>query len=469
MAFVAGRPGLPTWTPSGPDPSSVTVQVQVSDEHASVVRQQFSLAVVQRAYPPQITSVPVGPAWAGQLWQYPLSITDLDVGDTFSYQVTGLPGYALVGDQNKTLQWPADSQPTSRSVEIRVTDSHGNVGIETFTLPVERLNQSPRFTSVAKGPASYQQAWQYPAAATDADNDTLTYALDADSLARGLQIVPSSGLATWAGPGPIGSYEVTVIVTDGHNGEADVTLIARDTVDGGELKVGNFKMSFTDLSIPVSGIPITITRTYDSLNAGRQGDFGYGWQMEMSNARVRQIAWRVVRRIFGPHRSADWDDACQVVVIHLFDKLRVWRGADERSFRSFAYVVASREAIGLARRRLPPTVNLENEGGLADRAIPPDPGVRECIKSQVGRFNPKWQLAFRSRREGDTYEEIARRFDRTVHAVQIWFHAMYRRPRRFPGKSSRSAMPYAPASTRRSVFAGARSRTRPCTASRAGR
>ena len=47
----------------------------------------------------------------------------------------------------------------------------------------------------------------------------------------------------------------------------------------GYLKLGNLDLSFTDLSIPVAGIPITITRTYNSLNANTVGDFGYGWTL----------------------------------------------------------------------------------------------------------------------------------------------------------------------------------------------
>ena len=53
----------------------------------------------------------------------------------------------------------------------------------------------------------------------------------------------------------------------------------RRTIDttvnvAGDLKIGNFTLSFTDLSIPVSGIPVTLTRTYDSLNAGNQDELG---------------------------------------------------------------------------------------------------------------------------------------------------------------------------------------------------
>ena len=55
----------------------------------------------------------------------------------------------------------------------------------------------------------------------------------------------------------------------------------------GELKLGNFQFSFVDLTIPVSGIDITVTRTYDSLHADQQGEFGYGWTMDYRDARLQ--------------------------------------------------------------------------------------------------------------------------------------------------------------------------------------
>ncbi|SPE59305.1 hypothetical protein SBV1_310029 [Verrucomicrobia bacterium] len=41
------------------------------------------------------------------------------------------------------------------------------------------------------------------------------------------------------------------------------------------LKLGQFSFSQSDLSIPVAGIPLTVVRTYNSLNP-MLGDFGYG-------------------------------------------------------------------------------------------------------------------------------------------------------------------------------------------------
>jgi RHS repeat-associated protein len=49
----------------------------------------------------------------------------------------------------------------------------------------------------------------------------------------------------------------------------------------GRLKLGNLTFSATDLTVPVAGIPITIGRTYDSTNATRSGDFGYGWKLTL--------------------------------------------------------------------------------------------------------------------------------------------------------------------------------------------
>ena len=55
----------------------------------------------------------------------------------------------------------------------------------------------------------------------------------------------------------------------------------------GDLKLGNFTLSFTDLTVPVSGIPITVTRTYDTLTARDSDDFGFGWRLEFRDMDLR--------------------------------------------------------------------------------------------------------------------------------------------------------------------------------------
>ncbi|HEY2973146.1 MAG TPA: PKD domain-containing protein [Pyrinomonadaceae bacterium] len=53
------------------------------------------------------------------------------------------------------------------------------------------------------------------------------------------------------------------------------------------LKIGNFTISFSDLNIPVAGVPMEVTRTYDSRDK-RVGDFGFGWTLGLRNIRLEK-------------------------------------------------------------------------------------------------------------------------------------------------------------------------------------
>jgi len=90
-----------------------------------------------------------------------------------------------------------------------------------------------------------------------------------------------------------GLYDIRLHVTDVFGQTyADTTSFV---IKGG-MKVGNFTVSFTDLAIPVSGIPIQIMRTYDSRMRDEQGDFGYGWTLDISAVDVEESA----------HLGMDW-------------------------------------------------------------------------------------------------------------------------------------------------------------------
>jgi len=80
-----------------------------------------------------------------------------------------------------------------------------------------------------------------------------------------------------------GMYRLDLVVTDtGNNTSSDSVTVEVE----GNLKLGNFTLSFVDLEVPVAGLPLTITRTYDTLDAEIQGDFGYGWRLDLSNTKV---------------------------------------------------------------------------------------------------------------------------------------------------------------------------------------
>jgi YD repeat-containing protein len=79
------------------------------------------------------------------------------------------------------------------------------------------------------------------------------------------------------------SYALRLTATDGVN-----TATAERTVNvSGNLKLGNFTLSFTDMAVPVAGIPIQVTRTYDTLHSNQSGDVGFGWRLEFRDVRLR--------------------------------------------------------------------------------------------------------------------------------------------------------------------------------------
>jgi RHS repeat-associated protein len=82
------------------------------------------------------------------------------------------------------------------------------------------------------------------------------------------------------------------------NGLYDIQLVARDTngretsvqisvVVKGELKVGQFALTFRDLEVEASGIPITVHRTYDTRRRGESLDFGYGWSVDYQDVKIQ--------------------------------------------------------------------------------------------------------------------------------------------------------------------------------------
>ena len=153
-------------------------------------------------------------------------------------------------------------------------------------------------------------------ASVTAPVDVVGSATDANFVKYTLAIAPAgtSDFSTIA--------EETTQVSGNVLGQLDPTMLLNDTYtlrltvfDAGgnqvftetevvveeDLKVGNFSISFTDLTVPMSGLPITVNRIYDSRDR-RSGDFGYGWRLDVNTIRVNSTdlgtGWQVVNAGF---------------------------------------------------------------------------------------------------------------------------------------------------------------------------
>jgi hypothetical protein len=92
----------------------------------------------------------------------------------------------------------------------------------------------------------------------------------------------------------LGSFDPTLLLNGlyciqvvGYYSNGTTQFDFHDVVVKGGMKIGHFTMSFDDLTLPVAGIPVTVTRTYDSRDT-RKGDFGIGWSLSVSDVRLQK-------------------------------------------------------------------------------------------------------------------------------------------------------------------------------------
>jgi RHS repeat-associated protein len=93
----------------------------------------------------------------------------------------------------------------------------------------------------------------------------------------------------------LGQFDPTLL----HNGQYHLILDAWDQ-DGlasqsvrtvqvaGDMKIGHFSITFDDTTIPLAGMAVTLTRTYDSRDRNQNMDFGHGWSAGYRNARLQE-------------------------------------------------------------------------------------------------------------------------------------------------------------------------------------
>jgi RHS repeat-associated protein len=111
------------------------------------------------------------------------------------------------------------------------------------------------------------------------------------------QITVLNSNTTGTGPLTLGTIDSTLLA----NGEYTIQLEATQSGGScqlneivvsvtGQYKPGREVVTVTDFKVPLAGIPINITRTYDSLNRATVGDFGNGWNLSTNvNLSVDQL------------------------------------------------------------------------------------------------------------------------------------------------------------------------------------
>jgi RHS repeat-associated protein len=293
-ALVSGPPGmkvlastgLVSWVPEASDAGEVSVTVAVSDGWGAVVEHAWTLTVLLDSQPPEVlVTTATDPACMNRPVRVCAAASDDVAVATRTLSADDVP-LPLDANGCATL---SRAEPVTVSFTATATDPSGNVGTAARALPFEDctdLNKpvasvlSPEPGALLLGPV------EIVGSITDDKPQNLTWtvsiARDGDStwkvIASGSGEVNGGVLATLDTTLlPNDTYRIQILGDDGQNTGG----VQFQYGVGGDYKLGNFQTVFVDLVLNVAGIPLSVTRIYDSLDT-RVGDFGAGWRLQLA-------------------------------------------------------------------------------------------------------------------------------------------------------------------------------------------
>jgi PKD repeat protein len=202
-----------------------TVTVATGVQTAALAGGLMVLDTAPANQAPHITSAPGTAVTALQAYAYQATATDGD-GDPLTWALTQAPSGMTIAPATGAVAWtPAASLAGTHPVTVQVIDGKGGLDTQSFSITVAaaHVNQAPKITTTAGTSATVGQAYSYTPAATDADGDTLIWALTQSP--NLMTINPASGVIAWTPTnGQVGAQIVTVSVTDGHGGTDSQTF-----------------------------------------------------------------------------------------------------------------------------------------------------------------------------------------------------------------------------------------------------
>ena len=279
------------WTPTTAQVGAHAVTLTITDGAGASITQPIALTVASDTQAP-LVKLKVGglvPPNLGDSLTFAVSASD-DVGvQSIKLTVNG-QAVAIDSRSQATIVF---NQPGAVAVVAQVTDTAGNTQTDTVSFNVIdptdvnaptialNLDDDTVFTSPTDitGTISDGNLDYYTLEVAPIGEETFR------EVFRGTGTVQNGVIAKFD-PSTLQNDAYTLRVT-AIDLSGNVTTAERVIDVQGNLKLGNFKLSFTDLEIPVSGIPISVSRTYDSLNAGVRDDLGYGWRLEFRDTDLR--------------------------------------------------------------------------------------------------------------------------------------------------------------------------------------
>ncbi len=200
--------------------------------------------------------------------------SDLD-GDELSYGWSASGGE--ISGEGAVVTWTAPDSAGSYDVTVTVTDGRGGEVTNQITIPV-RANRPPEINSVIADAdwTTPSGTIQVTCTASDPDGDELIY----EWTATGGDISGTGTAVNWIAPEEVGTYHVTVVVTDGH-GEEDIRLVYLSAATGTPPTIEDLIVTAEHkyLKETTAGYKVGKTKEYyiECIVSNAGGELAYEW------------------------------------------------------------------------------------------------------------------------------------------------------------------------------------------------
>ena len=239
--------GAFSWTPTeaqGGLTPSVTITVTDNGSGNLTDSETFTITVGDTNVAPVLTAIGNQSVNEGATLSFTATATDADLpAQNLTYSASMRPRIALgmnIDANTGVFSWtPTEAQGgLTPSVTITVTDNGTGTltDSETFTITVGDTNLAPVLAAIGNQSVNEGATLSFTATATDADLpiQTLTYSLDAASIALGMTINSSTGAFSWTPTEAQGGLTPSVTVTVTDNGTGTLTDSETFTITVGD-------------------------------------------------------------------------------------------------------------------------------------------------------------------------------------------------------------------------------------------
>jgi hypothetical protein len=249
--------GALTGTPATANVGTYTnIVITVSDGKATTSLPPFTITVAAPPnHAPTISGTPSTSVTAGMAYGFTPSASDAD-GDALSFSIQNMPVWASFNTSTGALTGtPSTGQAgTYSNIAISASDGKATTSLPAFTITVTAPNVAPTISGSPPTSVMAGSAYSFTPAASDANNDTLTFSIqNAPSWATFSTV--TGALTGTPSAANVGTFSnIVIAVSDGHT---STSLAAFSIAVSAAVPTGTATLTWTSPTTNADGSALT--------------------------------------------------------------------------------------------------------------------------------------------------------------------------------------------------------------------